>query len=137
MSTGLECLFFQHGDMTYYLLQDGGCPVDAWDWREYATCYGPFKDFDAARKHLCDTKPNPGGYSRLQGNTDDGLLIQLAEDCETPACRFCGHDADDRPAGSFDIMEFRQHGWTTYGHVKGHGLCVPCYTSLKAAGEIE
>lgn len=80
MSTGRECTFFMHDNKAYYLLQDGSCPVDAWDWREYATCYGPFNDIDEAMQHLSDNHANPGGYSTQNGNTDDELLIELTKE---------------------------------------------------------
>jgi hypothetical protein len=137
MSTGFECLFFFHRDQAYYLLQDWSCPVGAWDWREHATCYGPFADLEAARDHLCKNHPNPGGHTTSKGNTEDALLIKLAEELRAnPHCRICGHQPNDTPTGSFDIMEFRQNGWKTFGHVPEHGLCIPCCTSMKANGDI-
>lgn len=69
MSTGLECNFYEVDGRWYYLLQDWNCPVQAWDWREYATCYGPFKDFEEAITHLDDHHANPGGYSKRPGMT--------------------------------------------------------------------
>ena len=80
MSTGLECQFFHYEWKWYYLLQDGGCPVDAWDWREYATCYGPFVNLHVARQHLCDNHANPGGHSVHHESTDDELLIGLTKE---------------------------------------------------------
>ena len=84
MSTGLECLFFNADGKHYYLLQDGGCPVSAWDWREYATCYGPFEDQEEARQHLSDFHANPGGYSVEQESTDDEVLIRASKECVKP-----------------------------------------------------
>lgn len=64
MSTGFECYFAEvsPGEW-FYVLQDWDCPVGAWDWREYATAYGPFATFDEASEHLQRHHANPGGYS--------------------------------------------------------------------------
>lgn len=64
MSTGYECEFVEvtPGEW-FYVLQNWDCPVGAWDWREYATAYGPFKTEDEAEKHLSDNHANPGGWS--------------------------------------------------------------------------
>ena len=125
-----------HKDQHYYVLQDASCPVETWDWREYATCYGPFKDFDAGLQHLDKNHANPGGFTVGKENTKDQTLIRLVEE-RNQCCRMCGHEATDRPQASFDIMEFRQHGWTTFGYVKEHGVCIPCYTSMMANGDIK
>lgn len=69
MSTGLECEFYEVEGKWYYLLQDWNCPAQAWDWREYATCYGPFKEFKKAHTHLHDNHANPGGYNKVTGMT--------------------------------------------------------------------
>lgn len=63
MSTGLNCFFFRDNGRWYYLLEDYSSPKMAWDWREYATCYGPFASEEAANKHLQDNHANPGGSS--------------------------------------------------------------------------
>jgi hypothetical protein len=47
----------------FYVLEDRGAPNGAWDWRDYATAYGPFPTQAAALKHLHDHHSNPGGYS--------------------------------------------------------------------------
>jgi len=63
MSTGLNCDFFEpEKDKWYYVLQDWSCPVGAFDWREHATCYGPFHSEDDAIRHLSDNHANPGGW---------------------------------------------------------------------------
>jgi hypothetical protein len=63
VSTGFECLIVEvaPGEW-YYLLQNGGCPVGAWDWREYADAYGPFPTEEAADQHLGRYQANPGGF---------------------------------------------------------------------------
>lgn len=64
MSTNSNCSFLEvkKGEW-YYILEDFNAPKNAWDWREYATAYGPFRDFDTAHQHLHDHHANPGGYS--------------------------------------------------------------------------
>lgn len=61
MSTGLACMFFCADQKWYYLLQNSDCPVGAWDWREYATCYGAFETQDQVEGHLRMNHANPGG----------------------------------------------------------------------------
>lgn len=64
MSTGLECNLVEvEPNKWYYLLQQGNCPVQCWDWREHADCHGPFSTEAAALQHLDDNHANPGGYS--------------------------------------------------------------------------
>lgn len=64
MSTGLECEFIEvPGKGHYYVLEDSSAPKDAWNWREYATAYGPFPSTDAAETHLRKYHANPGGSS--------------------------------------------------------------------------
>lgn len=71
MSTGLECEFVEtQPDTWYYVLQDGDCPVSAWDWREYATAYGPFTTVEAAQEHLRRNHANPGGWSETRFDPD-------------------------------------------------------------------
>lgn len=71
MSTGLECeiIHYDKGEW-YVILQNGDCPVRCWDWREYATAYGPFPTGEKAREHLRDNHANPGGHS-MDGDTPD------------------------------------------------------------------
>ena len=78
MSTGFECLFVEwNKNEWYYILQNWNCPVGAWDWREYATAYGPFKSEEKADKHLRDNHANPGGSSQVDANHDDPVMIEL------------------------------------------------------------
>lgn len=65
MSSGLECHIIKDvkSGKWFYLLQNYDCPVGAWDWREYASLYGPFDTEEAAKKHLGDNHANPGGWS--------------------------------------------------------------------------
>ena len=64
MSTGLECEYYEGEDgLWYYVLQDGDCPVQCWNWREYATAYGPFRSYAEGSDHLRAHHANPGGHS--------------------------------------------------------------------------
>ena len=85
MSTGLECIFFSVVESNsnpvkgkwYYLLQDGNCPTSVWDWREYASCYGPFWSEDAAYEHLSRYHANPGGWSTISDvDLDKDLVLK-------------------------------------------------------------
>ena len=62
MSTGLSCEFVEPkpGEW-YYILEDWSAPKQSWDWREFATAYGPFKSEEEANEHLGDNHANPGG----------------------------------------------------------------------------
>lgn len=71
MSTGLECELIEEAEgVWWYVLMDYDCPRNAWDWREFASAYGPFKDEDETLEHLRDNHANPGGYST--GSYKDG-----------------------------------------------------------------
>jgi hypothetical protein len=64
MSTGLECLFLGRSkEEWYYVLENWDAPKNAFDWLDYATAYGPFKNEDKAREDLNYNHPNPGGSS--------------------------------------------------------------------------
>ena len=63
MSSNLECQFFSADNRWYYVLENYNAPQEAWDWRDYATVYGPFNSEDAAHSHLSANHANPGGYS--------------------------------------------------------------------------
>jgi hypothetical protein len=69
VSSNSECLVFRtppgEGGEWFYLLEDSDAPKNSWDWREYATCYGPFSSEAAARDHL-DIHQNPGGTTRIR-----------------------------------------------------------------------
>jgi hypothetical protein len=63
MSSGLNCDFVQvTSEKWYYLLEDWNAPKMAWDWRDYATAYGPFLTMDLAHEHLHHNHSNPGGH---------------------------------------------------------------------------
>lgn len=89
MSTGLECEFIQwKPDEWYYVLQDWDCPVGAFDWREYATAYGPFKSEEKADEHLRNNHANPGGsFLNDSPNHDDPVLIELIAKAQKPQKR--------------------------------------------------
>lgn len=46
----------------FYILEDKGAPKDSWDWREYATAYGPFPDIEKALEHEYDSDSDTSGY---------------------------------------------------------------------------
>ncbi len=82
MSTGLECEIIGTKGKWFYILQDWDCPRMCWDWREYATCYGPFDSDEQARQHLRDHHANPGGYTICDYGNDpllDTVLSNLIE----------------------------------------------------------
>ena len=63
MSTGLECEFIEpQPGRWFYVLEDWSSPKGAWDWREYASAYGPFASQESARDHLQRHHANPGGW---------------------------------------------------------------------------
>jgi hypothetical protein len=86
-STGLECEFFETHGKWYYALQDWDCPVGCWDWREYATCYGPFDDYETCHEHLRVNHANPGGHSITNYGDKplDEATAQLVKDAKNPA----------------------------------------------------
>lgn len=94
MSTGLECQVIQvEPDKWYYLLEDWNSPSGAWDWREYATAYGPFSDEAAALDHLHENHPNPGGHWSMplepgverRDLSGDQTLAQRIAEAQAPA----------------------------------------------------
>jgi hypothetical protein len=86
MSTGAECevIEVEPGEW-YYVLEESDAPKNAFDWREYATAYGPFPTEDAAQDHLVDHHPNPGGWSisrHVEGFEPDEVLTRLLAACD-------------------------------------------------------
>jgi len=92
MSTNSECDFFQWNEGEwYYLLEDYNAPKNAWDWREHASCYGPFKSEEAAEKHLSDNHANPGGSCNdTNPNKEDKVLIEHVKNAKKPVSRRSG-----------------------------------------------
>lgn len=82
MSSGLGCDFIEtETGEHFYILQDYSCPAGAWDWHEYATCFGPFTSDNDADQHLRDNHANPGGssgytYQTGSDNTIDNLIAE-------------------------------------------------------------
>jgi hypothetical protein len=73
MSSGLECEFIEIlPGKWYYLLQQGSCPVQVWDWREYADAYGPFPTEEKAEENLQANHQNPGGWSTCGYRGENG-----------------------------------------------------------------
>lgn len=86
MSTGAQCEFIEvkPGEL-YYVLEDSDAPKNAFDWREYATAYGPFPTEDAAQDHLVEHHPNLGGWSisrYVEGFEPDAVLTRLVAACD-------------------------------------------------------
>jgi hypothetical protein len=96
MSTGLNCGFIEVSPGAwYYLLEDWNSPKGAWDWREYATAYGPFGDLERALEHLSDEHANPGGYWVDRYNPEkprqlDEVLARLLKEAVPPEGRSVG-----------------------------------------------
>jgi hypothetical protein len=66
MSTNSNCNFIEtEPGVWYYLLEDRNAPKNAWDWREFATAYGPFGGVELAQEHLREEHANPGGWQVL------------------------------------------------------------------------
>lgn len=90
MSTGLECSFVETpSGKHYYSLEIGGDPDDeeAHHTDEYET-YGPFPDFETAKRHLGDNHSNPGGYSIEKLDREPtGHLAQTLADAIAPGAR--------------------------------------------------
>jgi len=63
MSTGRECEVFQTSKGWFCAVQQDSCPVGAWNWREYADCYGPSESDDAAYRLMKEEHANPGGHN--------------------------------------------------------------------------
>ncbi len=92
MSTNSNCEIIEiKTGKWYYILEDYNAPKNAWDWRDYATAYGPFRDEAAALEHLDQNHANPGGYStsRLPMGTPeldlskDATLARLIESADS------------------------------------------------------
>ncbi|MCS4089931.1 hypothetical protein [Rhizobium sp. BK176] len=87
MSTGQECMIFEHepGEW-YYALESAFSDGDEFDWREQASAYGPFPTYDAACRHLSDNHANPGGhtmwehadFARERDDVTDRLVAEAA-----------------------------------------------------------
>lgn len=93
MSTNNECQFIEiKKGQWYYILERYNAPKNAWDWREHASCYGPFPSLDAAQNHLSNNHANPGSYgiSELADGeaepdlSKDEVLKDLIENAEAP-----------------------------------------------------
>lgn len=53
MSTNSNCLFVQtKPNEWFYVLEDRNAPNNTWDWREFATGYGPFEQIGRASRDL-------------------------------------------------------------------------------------
>lgn len=63
MSTGYSCTFVRtKGDEWFYAIEDGWGPKNAFDWRDFAVSFGPFKTEDEAINHMQANHANPGSW---------------------------------------------------------------------------
>lgn len=84
MSTNSECMFFQwnQGEW-YYVIEDANSMENAWDWREFATCYGPFNTKEQANEHLYQNHANPGGaYIDKNPDKNDTVLQEFVKEAK-------------------------------------------------------
>jgi hypothetical protein len=83
MSTNSECHFIEWGEGSwYYILENYYAPKNAWDWREHASCYGPFSSEEVADDHLRNNHANPGGsctFYKDEIDNEDEVLKGLIE----------------------------------------------------------
>jgi hypothetical protein len=90
VSSGLNCSFIEPAPgCWYYLLENWDAPKGAFDWREFATGYGPFASFEQADEHLSDNHSNPDGYSvtdHAEYKTD-AVLEELIANAQAPSSR--------------------------------------------------
>lgn len=81
MSTNSECEFVEvKPNEWYYILEHTHAPQNSWDWREYASCWGPFSTVDEAVGHLGKHHANPGGWSTdeyTEGRVSDEVEKKL------------------------------------------------------------
>jgi hypothetical protein len=87
VSTGCECEHIEvEPGVWYYILEDYMAPKNAWDWREFATAWGPFSSEEAAGEHRRANHANPGGYSTapyVEGFVPDAVLAGLIAEART------------------------------------------------------
>jgi len=103
MNTGLTCFFIERSSGEwYYLLENSNAPKNAYDWRDYASAFGPFKSQAGAREDLNANHPDPGGasiiecdhYSRLsEGQKESYEDLMKHSSCPVVAIElfFCDH----------------------------------------------
>ena len=68
---------------------------------------------------------------------DDSIKVDdelRCEECATAKCKVCGHAANDKPTGSFDIQFFDQIGRETFGPVVD-GRCLMCRECERSVDE--
>lgn len=96
MSTNSNCQFIQtEPEKWFYVLEHSHAPKNSWDWREHASCYGPFESEEKADEHLRDNHANPGGcevcelppgIEKLDLSKDE-VLQRLINEAENPGAR--------------------------------------------------
>jgi hypothetical protein len=91
VSTNSECLFIETSPgKWYYVLEDYNAPKNSWDWRENASCAGPFSTEDAAYEHMQANNANPGSSSTeeyTEGDEPDEIMQGLIENATKPRSR--------------------------------------------------
>jgi hypothetical protein len=82
VSTNSECEILRLRDTGewFYVLEHMDAPKNSWDWREYATAYGPFVSEEQAEDHLDRYHANPGGWCVDEDAVPDEVLRRLIDD---------------------------------------------------------
>ncbi len=91
MSIGLECCFVERNfGEWYYLLENSTTPKNAYDWRDYANAYGPFKSQDLAHKDLIANHSSLDRFSVINYDHYSRLSVSQKESYEDlmkyPSC---------------------------------------------------
>lgn len=95
-----------NGFIFYY-----SAPKMAWDWREYATAYGPFESEEEANEHLSTHHANPGGYNIIEVKNPEGMddiLKELIENARKEK------EKKDKFSANFQMWIRYRHGWETW-----------------------
>jgi hypothetical protein len=57
-----SCLYIEvEPDVWFYLAENEDSPEEAWDWREYATAFGPFDGLGDAMNHRAENRSDISG----------------------------------------------------------------------------
>lgn len=84
MSTNSECeIVGLDNGQWFWVLEDYNAPKNAWDWREYASCGGPYSTADRAHADMLRGRANPGGHGKTEMTVGqamaDKVLRELIE----------------------------------------------------------
>lgn len=71
-----ELIFAQNSDMQwFYIIEQRTAPKDAWDWQEYADCFGPFETLEEAQDHEYRSDSDTSGAEIIPyGRRDVGSI---------------------------------------------------------------